>query len=307
MSEGHAPPFSAATLLARQPSLATLAALEGLARAYSADTSRLLAALLENGRPQQVVADQAAYALLQPAQQQLLAQAAPLTLLDTCDLAAVAQALTLGGLLYTTTLQEPFQTVPDLTALGQLARQHGAALLIDGTQSPLLQPALLPALAANVLHRHAGLLLGNDHQQNDCGTLLSAIPLAQLGNIEDSTIWPALGSLPARLRLHSAHAQAVADVLTGHPQVRAVYHPGLGTHPQFEQAAETFPEGFGGRLALEVRHAHFGERLGRFWRQQPGFGTTYSTFQRHHSGVWQLWLGLEDIAELLAELEAALE
>jgi O-acetylhomoserine (thiol)-lyase len=58
-------------------------------------------------------------------------------------------------------------------------------------------------------------------------------------------------TLALRMERTCANAQALAGFLAAHPRVRAVYYPGLASHPQHALARELFG-GFGGLLAFEL-------------------------------------------------------
>ena len=58
-------------------------------------------------------------------------------------------------------------------------------------------------------------------------------------------------TLALRMERTCSNAQALADALAAHPKVRAVYYPGLATHPQHALAKELFC-GFGGLLSFEL-------------------------------------------------------
>lgn len=63
----------------------------------------------------------------------------------------------------------------------------------------------------------------------------------------------AIGSetLALRMQRTCANAQAVAEMLEAHPRVRAVYYPGLPSHPEHMLAKSLFG-GFGGILSFEL-------------------------------------------------------
>ena len=58
-------------------------------------------------------------------------------------------------------------------------------------------------------------------------------------------------TLALRIERVCANAQALAERLAAHPKVRAVYYPGLASHPQHALAKRLF-RGFGGLLAFEL-------------------------------------------------------
>src|SRR5512137_2262382 len=61
-----------------------------------------------------------------------------------------------------------------------------------------------------------------------------------------------LKTLLLRMRAHEAGAQRVAEFLAGHPQVAAVFYPGLPGHPQHALARRQ-QDGFGGMLSFELK------------------------------------------------------
>jgi cystathionine gamma-synthase len=61
-----------------------------------------------------------------------------------------------------------------------------------------------------------------------------------------------LETLSARMRIHEANARVVADFLSSHPTVAAVYWPGLKTHPQITLARRQMSN-FSGLLAFTVK------------------------------------------------------
>ena len=66
-----------------------------------------------------------------------------------------------------------------------------------------------------------------------------------------------LRTLDARLRVHQANAQAIAQALAGHAAVQAVHFPGLASHPGHALAARQ-QYGFGAMLSFEL---HGGEAV----------------------------------------------
>lgn len=62
-----------------------------------------------------------------------------------------------------------------------------------------------------------------------------------------------LETLPIRMERHVANAQAVADFLSGHPQVSWVNYPGLPESSEFMLAQRYLPKGAGGILSFGIR------------------------------------------------------
>src|SRR5690606_22521124 len=58
-------------------------------------------------------------------------------------------------------------------------------------------------------------------------------------------------TLGLRMERHQENAFRVAEFLTGRPEVKEVYYPGLENHPQ-HQLAKTQMYGFGGMVSFEM-------------------------------------------------------
>jgi methionine-gamma-lyase len=61
-----------------------------------------------------------------------------------------------------------------------------------------------------------------------------------------------LRTLGLRVRQHNENAMALAKFLEEHSAVKAVFYPGLKSHPQHDLAARQM-SGFGGMLSFEVK------------------------------------------------------
>jgi cystathionine beta-lyase/cystathionine gamma-synthase len=137
-------------------------------------------------------------------------------------------------------------------------------------------------------------------------------------------------TLSLRVARQCANAAAVAHTLAGDPRIEAVYYPGLPDNPDYPVACRLFPEGlFGAVLAFAIRGAdkasvmRFLERL-KLIRAAPTLGDCFSLVlypviashrglspderrQRGiHDNVVRFSAGLEDPADLLADLDQAL-
>ena len=137
-----------------------------------------------------------------------------------------------------------------------------------------------------------------------------------------------LESLPLRFERQCANALAAARYLAEHPRVTAVRYPGLPDHPAHALSAAQFRGGFGSllsftladkaacfrflnRLELVQRVINLGDT--RSLANHPA-STIYGTFWKHEqeaAGVpdtlIRFSLGIEHPADLLADLEQALE
>jgi len=137
-----------------------------------------------------------------------------------------------------------------------------------------------------------------------------------------------LKTLALRMDRHCANAQAVAQFLQDHPAVAWVAYPGLASFAQHALAARQMKLP-GGMIAFELKGGlasgrRFMNALGLFSRavslgdaeslaQHPASMThsTYTQEERAEHGIAEglvrLSVGLEDIADLLADIAQALD
>lgn len=144
-------------------------------------------------------------------------------------------------------------------------------------------------------------------------------------------------TLPLRMMAHQDTATAVAEALEAHPKVERVLYPGLASHPQHALARRQMSN-FSGmlnfrlkggaaagdaaalRMARELRIIHYAVSLGHHrtlvcWL--PSEGMIRDTFSLSDGaadayrdwagdGVFRLSVGLEDAADLIADLDRVL-
>ena len=157
----------------------------------------------------------------------------------------------------------PLGEVADIAALGALARECGAAFVLDNC---LCTPALSRPLelGADVVVHSAtkyldgqgrcvgGAVVTNDAAHHDA---LFAFLRTAGPSMSPFNAWVFLNGLETlRIRMEaiSESALRLARWLEGHPAVRRVYYPGLETHPGHELAARQQSAG-GGIVAFDVR------------------------------------------------------
>jgi cystathionine gamma-synthase/methionine-gamma-lyase len=150
------------------------------------------------------------------------------------------------------------------------------------------------------------------------------------GPFEAWLVLRGLKTLPLRMRQQSANALAVATHLAAHPKVARVNYPGLPSHPQHALATRLLGGGCaGGMLSFEIAGAgraevfRFMEAL-RLVVPAPTLGDVYTlTLYPAHSshraltpaqraevgigeGLVRLSIGIEEVADILADLDGAL-
>ncbi len=226
----------------------------------------------------------------------------------------------------------------DIAAVAAACRARGVLSIADNTfASPVNQHPL--ALGVDLVMHSATKYL-NGHSDVTAGALAGPAALLQpiektrrlLGGILDPYAAYALGrglkTLGVRVERQNATAMAVAQWLDNDPRVDRVYYPGLPSHPDHALAARQMT-GFGGMVCLDLggrldRATRFFDRL-RLIARAASLGGVESlcslpvlTSQWGHSpeelaragvteGMARLSIGLEDPADLIADLDQALE
>jgi len=258
---------------------------------------------------------------------------------DATDPANVARALRpTTRLVWLETPTNPLLRIVDITAVVHAAHAAGALVVVDNTfASPYFQRPL--ELGADVVVHSATKYLGG-HSDVVLGVLVTrdaglAERLRFIQNAAGAVPGPfdcwlvlrGLKTLALRMRQHEANAQAVARFLQQHPRLVRVLYPGLVSHPGHAVAARQMT-GFGGMVSAEVEGGRpaayrvlshtrlftLAESLGGVESliEHPG-GMTHASVPPERraaigigDGLIRLSVGIEDEADLLADLEQAL-
>jgi cystathionine beta-lyase/cystathionine gamma-synthase len=225
----------------------------------------------------------------------------------------------------------------DIARIAQACRARGVLSVIDNTfASPINQQPL--TLGVDLAMQSVTKYL-NGHSDVTGGmvsgpkALVAPIEKArrQVGTVMDPHPAYALGrglkTLPLRVARHNANAMAVATFLAGDPRVSRVYYPGLPSHPDHEIARRQMT-GFGGMVTFDLggrfdRAERVYDRL-QIVKRAASLGGIESlismpviTSQWGHTdeqleaagvtkGMLRLSVGLEDVADLIADLDQAL-
>jgi cystathionine gamma-synthase len=250
------------------------------------------------------------------------------------DLDAVAAAVTpQTRLIWVETPTNPLLSIADIAGIAELA--SGVKVLVDNTfASPALQQPL--TLGADiVLHSttkyiggHSdvvgGALVTNDEELDAAFGFLQNGAGAVPGPFDAYLTMRGLKTLVLRMQRHSENAAAVAQFLAEHPSVDAVLYPGLPSHPGHQVAARQM-HGFGGMVSVRMRGGRvaaqalcantkvfiLAESLGGVESliEHPGAMTHASTTGSQlevPDDLVRLSVGIEDVADLIADLEQAL-
>jgi cystathionine beta-lyase/cystathionine gamma-synthase len=225
----------------------------------------------------------------------------------------------------------------DIRRVAKACRARGVTSVIDNTfassinQQPLaLGIDLSMQSATKYLNGHSdvtgGVVTGPkalvapiEKTRRLLGTVMDPHPAYALGR--------GLKTLSLRVAQHNANARAIADFLAKDRRVSQVYYPGLASHPDYEIAKRQM-SGFGGMVCFDLdgnydRAAKLYDRL-QIIKRAASLGGIESlismpvlTSQWGHSdeqlraagvtkGMLRLSVGLEDVADLIADLDQAL-
>lgn len=241
-----------------------------------------------------------------------------------------AQATVLEGakLLWLETPSNPGMDVCDIRMLAEAAHKHGALVAVDNTTPTALgqQPLALGAdisVASDTksLTGHSDLLLGHVAAQDP--ELIAKIERwrtlsgSVVGPMEAWLALRSMSTLPLRLEKQSQNAQAIAEFLASRPQVDAVHYPGLATHPA-HQLARSQMRFFGPVVSFELASREAAESFlknSQLLVEATSFGGIVSSAERRarwggdnvSEGFIRLSAGCEDIEDLLADLDQALQ
>jgi cystathionine beta-lyase/cystathionine gamma-synthase len=253
------------------------------------------------------------------------------------DLAAVAAAIGPDTkVLLVETLSNPLLRVPDLRALGAIARARGLTFVVDST---FTTPCLVRPLALGadlVVHSVSKYLSGHGDVIGGVavGSKKAMEPLSKTrtllgGNMDPFAAWLALRglrTLPLRLARQCESAVLLAAVLETLPAVVRVHHPSLPAHPDHAVArAELAAPGamitiqladgaaarrFYDRVRVFSRAASLGEIVSLVTLPASFSHGTLPAEERARLGIDEglvrLSVGIEDVADLEADLRQAL-
>ncbi len=233
----------------------------------------------------------------------------------------------------------PLLKICDIAAISKIAHRYNLLVVVDNTfLSPYFQqPANLGAdIVVHSITKYiaghsdviGGAIMLNDKALYDrlkfCQNALGSVP----SPFDCYLVLRGLKTLSLRMEKHQSNALAIAAYLENHPKVSRVYYPGLRSHPQYETGIRQ-ASGFGGMVSFEVvggekEAVKFLESLQVFTLaeslggvesliEHPALMThaSITAKEREMAGIKdsliRMSVGVEDKADLIADLEQALE
>ena len=242
-------------------------------------------------------------------------------------------------LVWVETPTNPLMKLADIAAIAQITKANNILFAVDNTfATPYLQKPL--DLGADIVMHSATKYLGG-HSDVIAGALIVKDEAlgnqlhfqqfatgATLGPMDSFLVLRGIKTLHLRVQRHCENGEKVVAFLNSHPKIQTVYYPGLPEHP-FHEIAKKQMSGFGGMVSFTFKSGEksdaiaFLEKLKVFTLAESLGGVeslanhpalmTHASIpedKRKEVGITddlvRLSVGVEDAADLIADLEQAL-
>jgi cystathionine gamma-lyase len=256
--------------------------------------------------------------------------------IDLSDLQQVRAAIRPETkMLWLETPTNPRMMLVDIAAIADIVRPHNILVAVDNTfASPALQQPL--ALGAHlVVHSTTKYLGGHSDVVGGAIATRDQVLFQRLkflqnaaggipGPFDSFLVLRGIKTLAVRMERHSANALQVAQFLEDHPAVKAVYYPGLASHPQHDLAKRQMRD-FGGMISIILHGgAEAGKRFvskTRLFSLAESLGGVESLIEHPFSmthastatseiavdpALVRLSVGIEHVDDLIRDLQQAL-
>ena len=184
------------------------------------------------------------------------------TFIDMSDAATVERAMKPNTrMIWVETPSNPLLKLIDLEAIAKIARSRNAISVSDNTfASPWAQRPIefgfdmVIHSATKYLNGHSDMVggvavVGENKELADQMQFLQNAVGAIAGPFDSFLALRGLKTLALRMERHSENALEIARALHGEKKIKAIFYPGLDTHPQHELAKRQM-RGFGGMVTL---------------------------------------------------------
>lgn len=159
-------------------------------------------------------------------------------------------------------LTNPLMRVVDVPAIAKVTRDHGLALLVDGTFcSPVMFRPLehgadiVITSATKYLNGHSDIIAGAVAGSASVIDEVTRLMRSWGSSIDPHAAWltdRGMKTLALRVARHHENAMAVARWASTRPEFEAVHYPGLESHPDHALAGTLF-RGYGGMVGLLLK------------------------------------------------------
>ena len=227
----------------------------------------------------------------------------------------------------------PTFEVVDIAQAARIAHDAGAVLGVDGTNAPPCTQRPLELGADISFHSATKYLNGHSDMTGGVVTVgkkdarfedLHFIRKQQgavLGAFEAWLLVRGMRTLFVRFERQSANAMAIARHFEGHPKIERVIYPGLPSHPGNTIARRQMTGGFGGmmsiltrggfeeakRVAASVKVIYPATSLGGVESLAEHRKSVEAPDSPIPANLIRLSIGIENLSDLIADLEQALE
>lgn len=260
---------------------------------------------------------------------------------DTSNAQNVADAISpKTKLIWLESPSNPTLKISDIKAIADIAKAHNVLLCVDNTfASPILQnPIKLGAdivihSATKYLAGHSDLIAGLVvTKTKELGAQIRFIQNASGGILAPQDCFlviRGIETLDLRVRQHCQNAQILAEELATNEHIDQIFYPGLASHPNHHIAAQQ-QSGFGGIISFTLKNDTIDAAKNvvtstQYFKLAESLGGVKSLIshsatmthksipneQRRAAGVAdsliRLSVGLENVEDLIADIEQALE
>lgn len=242
-------------------------------------------------------------------------------------------------LIWVETPTNPMMSIIDIKEVSTIAKKHDVLLAVDNTfATPYLQQPL--GLGADIVMHSAtkylgghsdvvmGALVVKDKELADKLYFIQNASGAICGPQDSFLVLRGIKTLHVRMQRHCENGKAVAEFLANHPKIENVYWPGFESHPNHNIAKSQMKD-FGGMLSFTTKGNNYKEAIKivenlKVFTLAESLGgveslsghpasMTHASIpkeEREKTGVVdsliRLSVGIEDINDLIADLEQAL-
>jgi methionine-gamma-lyase len=240
-------------------------------------------------------------------------------------------------LFYIETPANPTLQITDIAEVARIAREKNIVSIADNTfATPYNQNPLM--LGVDLVVHSATKYLGG-HSDLSAGAIVGSRAIVDKirhstmklfgGCLAPNTAWLVLRgikTLALRMEKHNSNAEKIAGFLASHQKVKTVFHPSLPAHQNHETAKKQM-RGFGGMIAFDVGSIEDGktflnnlklvaiatslggiESIAQHSASMTNANTPKEVREKAGitDGLIRLSVGIENAADLIADLENAL-
>jgi cystathionine gamma-synthase/methionine-gamma-lyase len=187
---------------------------------------------------------------------------------DVSDFSQLEEAINRKspGCIFIESVSNPLLRVADMERIAELAKDAGAAFIVDNTFATPMMIRPLEFGANMVVHSVTKYLAGHgdvlggvvvsDKPHHEQIRMISRLAGPVLGPFESYLTMRGIKTLALRFERQCRNAQCLADWLISHPCVERVYYCADPSHPDADQIRRYFQPGlFGAILSFEIRDA----------------------------------------------------